>query len=155
MVSVNELTVEDNIIIKGSRAVISASLHSEYLKALHKRHQCVESTQKGARKSVFQPSVNYDIQTAIQACSICNSLKPHQQKELLKLHTVPNLPWSVVATDIFEWNNYHYLVLVDSFSGLFETDQLSSLSSINQLKQHFSVHSIYYTSCTQTTAFST
>lgn len=106
----DELTVEDNIIMKESRAVISVSLHSEYLKALHKRH----STKRRARESVFWPSVNDDIETAIHACCTCNSLKPHQQKEPPKLHTVPDLPWSVVATDIFEWNNHHYLVLVDS-----------------------------------------
>ena len=58
---------------------------------------------------------------------------------------VPDLPWSVVASDIFEWNHHHYLVLVDSYSGWFEIDQLSSLSSscvINKLKRHFSVHGI-------------
>lgn len=32
-----------------------------------------------------------DIETAVKACSVCNSLRPHQQKEPLKLHTVPAL----------------------------------------------------------------
>ena len=40
-------------------------------------------------------------------------------KELLKQHPVPDLHWSVVATDIFEWNNHHHLVLMDSYSGWF------------------------------------
>lgn len=58
-----------------------------------------------------------------------HSLKLHQQREPLKLHTVPDLPWSIVTTDIFEWENHHYLILVNSYSGWFEVD-------------HFSVHGL-------------
>ncbi|KAJ8277531.1 hypothetical protein GJAV_G00076230 [Gymnothorax javanicus] len=141
----DELTVDDNVIVIGSRAVIPASLHSEYLKVLHKGHPGIDATKSKARESVFWSSLNEDIENIIKACSICNSLKPHQQKEPLKLHAVPDLPWSVVATDIFEWNSHNYLVLVDSYSGWYEIDQLSSLSSlcvINKLKRHFTVHGI-------------
>ena len=139
----DELTMEDNIIMRGNRAVIPASLRSDYLKALHKGHPGIESTKRRARESVFWPSLNQDVETAVRACSICNSLKPHQQKEPLKLHAVPDLPWSIVGTDIFEWDNHHYLVLVDSYAGWFEIDQLSNITSlnvINKLKRHFSVH---------------
>lgn len=44
-------------------------------------------------------------------------MKEHQQKEPLKQHDTPEFPWSVIATDLFEWNDQHYLVLVDSYSG--------------------------------------
>lgn len=67
----DELVIEDDIIMKGSRAVIPTSLHSEYLKVLHKGH-FVESTKR--RTSVFWLSVNYDIDIAIQTFNICNSL---------------------------------------------------------------------------------
>ena len=93
-------------------------------------HPGVESTKRRARESVFWPSLNEDIQSVIMACAVCNSLRPHQQKEPLKLHTVPDLPWSLVATNMFEWKTHHYLVLVDSYSGWFEIDRLSSLSSL-------------------------
>lgn len=55
----------------------------------------------------------------------------------------PEFPWSIVATDLFEWNGQHYLVLVDSYSGSFEIDLLRNLTStavITKLKRHFSVH---------------
>ena len=67
----DELAIKDNIIMKGSMAVIPTSLHSEYLKVLHKGH-FVESTKR--RTSVFWPSVNYDMNIAIQTFNICNSL---------------------------------------------------------------------------------
>ena len=109
--------------MQGNRAVVPTALPSEYLKVLHMGHPRVESTKKRARESVFWPSLNEDIQAVIMACGVCNSLRPHQQKEPLKLHTVPDLPWSLVATDMFEWKNHHYLVLVDSYSGWFEIDR--------------------------------
>lgn len=99
--------------------------------------------QKGGQECVY--SVNKDVETAVQACSVCNSLKPHQQREPLRLHTVPDLPWSIVTTDIFEWENHHYLVLMDSYSGWFEVDHLGNMSYlciIYKLKRHFSVHGI-------------
>lgn len=108
-------------------------------------HPGVESTKKGVREIFFWPLVNRAIETAIAACSVCNSLKPHQQKKPLKLHTVPDLLWPIVTTDIFEWKSHYYLMLVDSYSGWFEIDQLNSLLSrtvINKLKRHFSVHGI-------------
>ena len=98
----DELCVENNIIMRGCRTVIPASLHSEYLKALHKGHPGTDRTKRRARESVFWLSLNEDIETTTQACSICNSLKPHQQKEPLKVHAAPDLSWSIVATDIFE-----------------------------------------------------
>lgn len=62
------------------------------------------------------------------SCATCNSTKPHQQKEPLQLHGVPSLPWSTVAADIFEWNSHQFLVLVDSYSGWYEIDQLQNLT---------------------------
>ena len=104
------------------------ALHSEYLKVLPMGHPGVESTKRRARESVLWPSLNEDIQAVVMACSVCNSLQPHQQKEPLKLPTVPDLPWSLVATDMFKWKTHHYLVLVDSYSGWLEIDRLSSIS---------------------------
>ncbi|XP_039878491.1 uncharacterized protein K02A2.6-like [Simochromis diagramma] len=89
-----------------------------------------------------------DIEQTVTSCSVCNSTKPHQQKEPLHLHEVPELPWSTVATDIFEWHCQHYLVVVDSYSGWFELDLLKDLTSatvIKKLKRHFSVHGAPHT----------
>ncbi|KAL0162893.1 hypothetical protein M9458_042289, partial [Cirrhinus mrigala] len=139
----NELTIEDGIITKGTRVVIPHSLQSEYLQILHKGHAGAEATKRSTRDAVFWLTMTQDIDNFVQSCSICNALKPHQQKEPLHLHEIPELPWSVVAADIFDWNSQQYLVLVDSYSGRFEVNPLRNLSSqniVNKLKRHFSVH---------------
>ena len=139
----DELAIEDGVVMKGPKAVIPQSLRREYIAILHRGHPGTEATKRRAREVVFWPSMSKDIERETLSCSVCNSTKPHQQKEPLKLHPVPDLPWSTVATDIFAWNGQQYLVLVDSYSGWFEIDLLRDMTSttvIKKLKRHFSVH---------------
>ncbi|CAL9699765.1 unnamed protein product [Knipowitschia caucasica] len=105
----------------------------------------MESTKRRARDTVFWLTINRDIEEKVKSCGVCNSLKPHQQRQPLKHHYIPDLPWSITATDIFEWDNNYYLVLVDSYSGWFEVDRLENITStcvIKKLKRNFSVHGI-------------
>ncbi len=84
--------------------------------------------------------MNEDIEKFVRTCSVCNSCKPHQQREPMKMHDVPERPWSLVATDLFQWNGTDYMVATDSFSGWFEINELNSTSSrivIEKLKEHF------------------
>ncbi|KAJ8008834.1 hypothetical protein DPEC_G00082540 [Dallia pectoralis] len=88
----DELVVEDGIVIKGHKAVIPHSLHREYINIVHRGHPGLESTRR-------RPSMNREIEEEeLMSCSVCNSTRPHQQKEPLQPHPVPALPWSTVAT---------------------------------------------------------
>ncbi|CAI5648726.1 unnamed protein product [Oreochromis niloticus] len=144
----DELTLEDGIVMKGPKTVIPKSLQKDYIAILHRGHPGTEATKRRARGIVFWPTMTEDIEQETAACPVCNSTRPHQRKEPLKLHPVPDLPWSTVATDIFEWNGQHHLVVVDSYSGWFEVDLLRDLTAnavISKLKRHFSVHGCPHT----------
>lgn len=91
----------------------------------------------------FWPGMSDFVHGKVESCAVCNSLAPHQPKQSLLSHPTPDLPWSTVATDIFEWHGNQYLVLVDSYSGWFEIDLLRSPTStmvVEKLTQRFSVH---------------
>lgn len=144
----DELTVEEGIVMKGHKTVIPHSLQREYINIVHKGHPGIEATKRRARNIIFWPAMSHDITEVLLSCATCNSTKCHQQKEPLHLHPVPDLPWSTVATDIFEWRGKHYQVLVDSYSGWFEIDLLHGITSsavISKLKRHFSVHGTPHT----------
>lgn len=105
--------------------------------------EATQATKHRARGTVFWLSLTKDIENKVLSCSSCNSLKPHQQKEPFHLQCIPDIPWSPVAKDIFEWNGQHYVALVNSYSGWFEIDfpcDLFSITVITKLKRHFSVH---------------
>uniref|UniRef100_A0A3P9QD55 Gypsy retrotransposon integrase-like protein 1 n=1 Tax=Poecilia reticulata TaxID=8081 RepID=A0A3P9QD55_POERE len=119
------------------KTVIPLSLQKTYVGILHRGHPEAEATKRRARGIVFWPTMTRDIDEEVQACSVCNSTKPHQQKAPLQLHPIPQLLWSTEATSIFEWRNRHY------YSGWFEIDLLHDLTSatvIGKLKHHFAVH---------------
>ena len=141
----DELIVDDGVILKGLRVVVPQTLHKEYLRQLHKGHSGIDATKRRARETVYWPSLMLDIDSDVASCHPCNSVRPHQQKEPLLIHPVPDLPWSFVSADIFDWSGLQYLILVDSYSSWFKMSTLSDLSSksvITKMKQHFAVHGI-------------
>lgn len=79
----DELVVEEGIVIKGHRTVIPSSLQREYINIIHRGHPGLESTKHRARGTVFWPTMNSDIMEELLSCSVCNSTRPHQQKEPL------------------------------------------------------------------------
>ena len=142
----DELTVDDRgIILKGNRAIIPRSLQAEYMKLLHEGHPGCESTKRRARDVVFWTTMCKDLDSMSSTCVVCNSTKPHQQKEPLKSHPTPSLPWEVIGVDLFYWNGQNYVALGDSYSGWFDFVQLNSTTAIaviEILKRQFSTHGI-------------
>ena len=141
----DELIVDTGIIMKGLRVVVPQTLRKEYIEQLHKGHPGADATKRRPRDIVYWPSMTLDIDSAIATCHPCNSTNAHQQKEPLLIHPVPDLPWSFVSADIFDWNGMQYLILVDSYSGWFEMNTLRDLRSktvIKMMKSHFAVHGI-------------
>ena len=141
----DELAVEDGVVFRGAQIVIPVKLRSTYIQQLHKMHQSADSTLKLAKEYFYWPKMAEDIFYFVDQCSICNSAKPHQQKEPLKLHDVPSRPFEFVGTDLFDFNSKTFIVLVDSYSGFFEFQELSAPTSkniIDFLKVQFATHGV-------------
>ena len=61
-------------------------------------------------------------------------LGPRNQKETMLNHKIPNNPWWKIASDIFEWENQHYLVLVDYCSDWIEYDIMENQTAQEAIK---------------------
>ncbi|KAL8570113.1 hypothetical protein ACOMHN_033792 [Nucella lapillus] len=141
----DKLVIENDVVMKGQRAVVPKALRSTYIAVFHKGHMGAERTRLLASDIVFCPKMRQDIEDAVSQCSACNSCKAHLQKQPLMNHPVPELPWSSLAADIFDWNGKQYLVVVDSYSGWFEMDMITKMTSnmvILKMKRHFASHGI-------------
>ena len=60
-------------------------------------------------------------------------------------YPAPTLPWQIVASDCFECDNQHYLVVVDLYSDFIEIRKLDTLVTptlVEQLKQVFAIHGV-------------
>ena len=85
------------------------------------------------------------VKDRVRSCGICNAFRNQQQKETLKLHDVPGLPWQTVGTDLFEYGGHPYVVVTDFYSKLFELELLrrnTATCLINNVKKVFARYGI-------------
>lgn len=85
------------------------------------------------------------LETFISNCEQCATYRQQQRKEPLMVSSLPGRPWMRVAADLFQYQDSHYLLLVDYYSRYPEVYRLSSLQSvkvIEGLKQAFSRYGI-------------
>ena len=84
------------------------------------------------------------VQQFVENCRDC-AKGTRQRKEPLLPTPLPNYPWQIVATDLFELKGDNYLLVVDYFSRYPEVYKLSSTTSnaiISVLKSIFVRHGI-------------
>ena len=89
--------------------------------------------------------MNGDLEEYCKNCKTCSKFQNNQCKNPLLVHDVPKLPWSEVGSDVFEYRQKYYLVLVDNLSNFIEVRQIRDLTSdeiILNMKSIFSVHGI-------------
>ena len=142
----DELSVNDGIIMKGSRIIISETQQKIILDQLHYSHQGVEKTHLEARDAVYWERINADIENMTKNCSICQVNLPVQPKETLQPHDIPSRAWEVVSTDLFNCNNHEYLISADYYSKFPIIWKMNGLTTSNMvisaMKQIFSEHGI-------------
>ncbi|CAB3983185.1 retrotransposon-like family member retr-1 [Paramuricea clavata] len=130
-----ELSVADEVTLKGGKIIIPKVLRTEILGVLHTRHMGIEKCLKRARATLFWPKLSSDITKLILHCRVFLRYSYSNQKEPLINHPIPDRPWHVVATDLFEWDRKDFLLVVDYYSCFFEVEQLQSTTSISVIKK--------------------
>ncbi|CAM1291118.1 Uncharacterised protein at_DN1466 [Pycnogonum litorale] len=133
-----ELAVEDDIILKGSKVIIPKSWQSELLSRIH-GHLGVEKCINRAGRCMFWTGMTTDINDLVLNCGICNKFKPRQSKEPLLSHDRPTTPWMKVGCDVFHFENNDYLLIVDYHSDYPEVSKLNSLTANDIIRKMKSV----------------
>lgn len=141
-----EIHVINNILFKNNSVIIPTSMRTEILNTLHEGHLGIEKTKNLARGIVFWPNINQDIENKVKQCETCAMYSLNKSKESLLSHEKSIFPWQKLATDLFEYKNQKYLLVVDYYSNYIEIANLKndtrSSSVINSLKCIFARHGI-------------
>ena len=111
-----EISEEDGLLYKNQRLIIPHSERLETLKVLHLGHYAIDKMQLRALETVYWPRINKDILKQYQSCKTCIKYSKSQRNEPLQSHPTPEVPWHMVATDLFEIKNSKYLLVVDYYS---------------------------------------
>ena len=140
----DNLSVCNNLLLYNNRIVVPKTLQRETLKRIHLGHQGIERCRARAVTSVWWPGITHEISQMVQGCPECaESTVP--RREPLITTPLPDYPWQLVGTDLFELDKKHYLLVVDYFSRYPEVIKLTSTTStmvIAALKSVFARHGI-------------
>ena len=125
----DELDVIDGVLLKGKRVIVPSSLRAEMLDRIHEGHMGREKCKRRAREHVYWPNMNQDIDSLVEKCGTCQSMRYAQPREPLLAHDKGDAPYEKVGCDLFYFQNKTYLIVTDYYSHYPEIALLSSESS--------------------------
>ena len=112
----DELSIDNGLILKGSRIVIPKSRHEAVMERLHYGHFGAEKTKLLARQTVYWPNINKLIDNVTAGCKLCQEFLNAQPSEPLQQHDIPPGPWHTLATDLFHFDDSEYLLIGDMYT---------------------------------------
>ena len=113
----HQLSVEDGIVLFGSRLVVPLAARREILRKLHSAHQGIVRTKRRAQQTVFWPGITNDITMLVEQCSPCQERLPSQCQEPMLNDPLPTFVFKDVSADLFQYGTLHVLVYADRLSG--------------------------------------
>ena len=139
-----EITVQNGLLLRGSRIVIPESLRNEILQKLHDGHLGIVKCRARAASSVWWPGLSKELKNLVENCDVCKKEKGNHSEPMIQSAT-PDRPWQVLGSDLFDWKGHKYLPLVDYLSRYPEIAKLDSEDSesvIQHMKSIFGRHGI-------------
>ncbi len=97
-----ELSVEQGLLLRGSRFVIPLSLQPEMLKRIHEGHQGIVKCRERAQQTVWWPGLNSQLQDRVFNCTVCPRPEP------LCPTPFPERAWQNLGVDFFDWKYLLY-----------------------------------------------
>ena len=126
-----ELTVEDEVILKGTRIVILAKQHEAVFKQTHEGHLGLNKCKLHAKDTVYWPGLNDQLEKLVLNCELClkySHSKCKQEPSLSLGQEVPLYSWTKHVTDIFHFDGALYLLVVDYTSRFLVVHKLTSMT---------------------------
>ena len=102
-----ELSVENGLLMQGSRIVKPAALWLEMLDRIHTGHQGITKCRERARQSIWWPGLSKQLEM-VKCCTECCKVQTQRFKPLIP-SCLPELPWQKFGTDLFEWKQNTYV----------------------------------------------
>jgi len=143
-----ELSLQDGLLLWGSRVVIPPPGRKEVLRELHEGHPGMSRMKSSARSYVWWPECENSIDDTVCTCQPC------QEQHIAPPTTT--MPWPVTTQP---WDRIHidfcgpvlganYLIIVDSYSKWMEAIRMGTITTaatVGQLQKVFSVHGFPHT----------
>ena len=106
-----ELTVEDGLILKGTRIVVPNKQWEAMLKQIHEGHLGLNKCKLQAKETFYWPGLNEHLEKLVLNCELClkySNTKCKQEPTLSLEQEVSLYPWTKLATGIFHFETVSY-----------------------------------------------
>ena len=133
----DELTWDEDILIKGSRFIIPSALAGSFL---YEEYTNITKHQLTARSPIYWSGIDVDMEDFIKQCSTYIKLPPTLPAESLINHEAFQGLWQKISTDFLESDNRRYLLIIDYFTKypfLFQMFSTTISAVISQLTEMF------------------
>lgn len=143
---VNELSVDGQCLLWGSRVIIPKKLRARMLAMLHEIHQGMTAMKAIARSYFWWPGLDHDIEILSKGCEKCCQHSKSPPVAEPKSWPETQKPWSRLHLDYAgPFLGANFLIVVDSHSKWVEvkiTNTITSNKTIEILRDIFSTHGI-------------
>lgn len=136
-----DIYLSNDLLFLNHKVIVPNSLQKQMLNLIHEPHFGVVKSKLRARQNLYWPNLSKDIEKLVLNCKTCQTYRRSNQKEPLINYPIPIRPWQYVHSDICEYKNKIYIVLVDAYSNWIEvklTNKKTANDVINFLKSVFS-----------------
>ena len=141
-----EITVERDCLLWGTRVIIPVKYQSQILKELHREHPGCSRMKRLARSYVWWPGMDKDIENIAKSCHSCQSNKHAPPPAPLHPWTWPAKPWQRIHIDFAgPFLGKSFLVIVDAHSKwpeIFDMPTTSATQTIATLRQLFASYGL-------------
>ena len=140
----DEMSIQDGLIFKGERDVVSRASRSELLRRIHSSHLGVNCCLNRVRECLYWPDMTADIKNYVSTCEARRVYERGQMKETMMSPETPNRLWQWLQICLTLKGKPH-LVTSDYYSDFFDLEHLRSPSLvcvIRKLKADFVRHGI-------------
>eukprot|EP00057_Strongylocentrotus_purpuratus_P021116 XP_011675590.1 PREDICTED: transposon Tf2-1 polyprotein [Strongylocentrotus purpuratus] len=112
----DDVSMENGVLMAGSRIIIPRTMQQEILTKIHQGHLGMEKCKLRAKSAVYWIGMYKDIEKTVTACHTCQKYRNSQQKEEMIPSHIPSRPWQTIGVDLFTENQEWYLILVCYYS---------------------------------------
>ena len=137
----NELSVDQNCVIWGSRVVIPESMRKDVLSLIHAAHMGISQTKALARGYVYWPNMDAEIENIVKSCEPCQLNQKKPAKSTPHPWNKATEPWERIHIDfcgpIF---GSMWMIVVCSYSKWLEVVKMPNITSkrvIEELRDIF------------------
>nr|XP_054765813.1 uncharacterized protein K02A2.6-like [Lytechinus pictus] len=98
----DELSVVDDIVMRGNRIVIPTSLQAKFVDFAHSAHQGIVRTKQRLRETYWFPHIDKIVEETIKRCVTCQENDKSHRTHSAPMQSVefPNSPWEKISIDI-------------------------------------------------------